>query len=469
MFIGSINRHMRAVLEQAAGQWKGLPVYVACSGNFTVERILARCGVGSIHSNDVSIYSCALGWHLAGAFSDSEDSQAVRYRVKDQAEEFAWLGEYLQDGLATIATLLLAGEMLKVGPMPGSGKELNPYARRMREAYRRRWPGLHAATAERVKRALGGLSIASYFAGDCRDFLAGADRDGVCISFPPTYKGGYERLFKKLEAVFGWPASSYRVFGPEDFEQFSAAVRSFRHWMISSDTPQPALEHQHVATVQTSLLSKPVYMYSDAAPPRLATARQRLGRNPWPPRTDEVVEPIQIARIDAATMNAIRSLYLARSITVCDAPRNYAVLSAGRLVGAFSFVDVHNKLLYYCVCAWQEDFTGFVIDYGTFPEQTERVFALDGSRRTLGRAFPGAGPDGAIQAGLEKLVSSYLATDFRRGTGLMRIDRLLVDMGYKPGIVAAVKHKAGGSWPCGRSAATSMPISLPRRSARAGT
>jgi hypothetical protein len=46
MFIGSINRYMRAVLEQAAGQWKGLPVYVACSGNFTVERILARCGVG---------------------------------------------------------------------------------------------------------------------------------------------------------------------------------------------------------------------------------------------------------------------------------------------------------------------------------------------------------------------------------------------------------------------------------------
>jgi hypothetical protein len=34
MFIGSINRHMRAVLEQAARQWKGLPVYVACSGSF---------------------------------------------------------------------------------------------------------------------------------------------------------------------------------------------------------------------------------------------------------------------------------------------------------------------------------------------------------------------------------------------------------------------------------------------------
>ncbi len=109
------------------------------------------------------------------------------------------------------------------------------------------------------------------------------------------------------------------------------------------------------------------------------------------------------------------------------------------------FADVHNKLLYYVVCAWQDDFTGFVVDYGTFPEQSDRMFSLDGARKTLGRAYPGAGQDGAIQTGLEKLVATYLATDFKRGAGLMRIDRLLVDMGYKPGIVAAVKHKAGGS------------------------
>jgi hypothetical protein len=109
------------------------------------------------------------------------------------------------------------------------------------------------------------------------------------------------------------------------------------------------------------------------------------------------------------------------------------------------FVDVHNKLLYYCVCAWQDDFSGFVIDYGTFPEQNDRMFSLEGARRTLGRAFPGAGPDGAIQAGLEKFIAASIATDYRKDTGLARIDRLLVDTGYKPGLVAAVKHKCGGS------------------------
>ena len=321
MFIGSINRYMRAVLEQAAGQWKGLPVYVACSGNFTVERILARCGVGAIHSNDVSIYSCALGWHLAGT--------PVQYTVAEQAGEYAWLGDYLQPGVPTIATLLLTGEMLKVG---GD----NAYARRMRTEYRRRWADLHAKTVERVAKAIGGFKLASYFAGDCREFLANVDpRGAVCVSFPPTYEGGYERLYKKLEAIFDWPRPAYDVFSPEDFDQFSQTVRSFRHWMISSDAPQPALAHQHVATVQTSLLSKPVFMNADGAPHRLATAAQNLGRNPWAPRTDAVVEPIQVVRIEGKVMNAIRSMYLNPKIIPAMPTRCYAVLSDKKLIGAF--------------------------------------------------------------------------------------------------------------------------------------
>jgi phage terminase large subunit GpA-like protein len=56
------------------------------------------------------------------------------------------------------------------------------------------------------------------------------------------------------------------------------------------------------------------------------------------------------------------------------------------------------------------------------------------------------GEEGAIQAGLEKLVSDLLGRDWQKaGGGLARIDRLFVDMGYKPGVVAAVKHKVGGS------------------------
>ncbi|HUW31343.1 MAG TPA: terminase gpA endonuclease subunit [Planctomycetota bacterium] len=109
------------------------------------------------------------------------------------------------------------------------------------------------------------------------------------------------------------------------------------------------------------------------------------------------------------------------------------------------FIDVHDKLLFYAVCAWQEDFTGYVVDYGVFPDQRRPVFTLADTTHILRGAFPTAGTDGAIQAGMERLVAAYLARDWNRGGSLMRIDRLLVDMGYKPNIVAAVKQKAGGS------------------------
>lgn len=75
--------------------------------------------------------------------------------------------------------------MLKAGPSTNSGqaasKPLNPYARRIRDEYRRRWPELHAKTVERVKKATANLQVAEYFAGDCREFLAHADAAGKLV------------------------------------------------------------------------------------------------------------------------------------------------------------------------------------------------------------------------------------------------------------------------------------------------
>lgn len=110
-----------------------------------------------------------------------------------------------------------------------------------------------------------------------------------------------------------------------------------------------------------------------------------------------------------------------------------------------AFIDVHDNLLYYTVCGWEDDFTGYVVEYGTFPKQNRRHFTLHRATHTLGRMFPDAGRDGAIMAGLEKLVKGLLETKYPRGEGYMHIDRLLVDMGYKDKIVAAVKFKVGGS------------------------
>lgn len=105
-------------------------------------------------------------------------------------------------------------------------------------------------------------------------------------------------------------------------------------------------------------------------------------------------------------------------------------------------VDVHGDLLFYSVVAWNDAFTGRVIEYGTFPEQKRRYFAKsDGGLETLARAFPGSTADGRVQQGLDwlfrELADRVYSTesDAEIGRRTRRIDRVLVDVGWKPEIV----------------------------------
>ena len=95
-----------------------------------------------------------------------------------------------------------------------------------------------------------------------------------------------------------------------------------------------------------------------------------------------------------------------------------------------SFIDVQGKLLYYTVVAWDMNFTGYIIDYGTFPEQARRYFTLRQARKTLRQTFPGTGQEGAWRAGLEKLCDRLLLREWKRDDGIaLRISRCLIDAG----------------------------------------
>lgn len=100
------------------------------------------------------------------------------------------------------------------------------------------------------------------------------------------------------------------------------------------------------------------------------------------------------------------------------------------------FVDVHDRVLYYVVAAWTMEFSGYIIDYGTWPRQNRRWFTLREARKTLRDVTSKAGRDGAIVAGLEALFNKYLAKVYERDDGSeIHIARLLVDVGYATGPV----------------------------------
>ncbi|GIW56313.1 MAG: hypothetical protein KatS3mg082_2717 [Nitrospiraceae bacterium] len=95
------------------------------------------------------------------------------------------------------------------------------------------------------------------------------------------------------------------------------------------------------------------------------------------------------------------------------------------------FIDVQANLLFFVVAAWEDDFTGYVIDYGTYPDQKRLYFTLRDARHTLAAATKASGLEGTIYAGLEALTQVYLSRDWRRDDGAMlRIERCLIDANW---------------------------------------
>ena len=95
------------------------------------------------------------------------------------------------------------------------------------------------------------------------------------------------------------------------------------------------------------------------------------------------------------------------------------------------FIDVQQKMLFYVVAAWEENFTGYVVDYGGFPDQQRAYFTLRDARQTLAAIGKGTGLEGSIYAGLDALTQDYLGREWKRDDGAaMRIERCLIDANW---------------------------------------
>ncbi len=96
-----------------------------------------------------------------------------------------------------------------------------------------------------------------------------------------------------------------------------------------------------------------------------------------------------------------------------------------------AFIDVQATMLFYVVAAWEQDFTGYVVDYGAYPDQRRPYFTLRDARHTLAIATKSTGLEGSIYAGLETLTSQLLSREWKRDDGAaLRIERCLIDANW---------------------------------------
>lgn len=96
-----------------------------------------------------------------------------------------------------------------------------------------------------------------------------------------------------------------------------------------------------------------------------------------------------------------------------------------------AFIDVQGNLLFWVVCGWEDDFTGYVLDYGAYPDQKRPYFTLRDARPTLTSVMPSGGVEAAIYAGLETLTSQIFGQAWRRDDGAdLRVERCLIDANW---------------------------------------
>lgn len=332
-FVGAINTDLRAILNEMVQDWRDIPaVYVGCSGNFTVERILNKAGVKEIHGNDVSLYSCYLGSCLIGKPMEIEVVEG----------EFAWIKPYMIPGAPTVAAILLLGEILKF-----TGRT-EPYHLRMVNAYMKDFQNLHQKTVEKLEKALEGIRLTTYYPGDVMDHLINAPENCVFISFPPTYKGGYEKLYLKLDQVFTWDNPEYQVFDELQFELFTKFLMEKGNWVTLRDHQVPEMEPFLRSKVQTGARSKPVYIYTNMVNSRLIMPRMKVEQikmERFGP--DDVITSetnLTLCSFTEGQMNLLRSEYLNAKIVPGKAAFYLGIIADGKLIGAIGFSP--NPYLY---------------------------------------------------------------------------------------------------------------------------
>lgn len=109
-------------------------------------------------------------------------------------------------------------------------------------------------------------------------------------------------------------------------------------------------------------------------------------------------------------------------------PRQIAPATATRLVG---FIDPKETILYWMVAAFEEGFGGYIVDYGTWPDQHKNYFAAREARFTLASETRQKSLEARVVAGLDALIEQLAGREWKRQDGsILRLSKCLIDRGY---------------------------------------
>lgn len=246
MFTGTTPPEVKLLLQDLMRGVKGKDVFIGCSGNHTTDKIMSAMGY-TVHSNDVSLYSKLIADLLLDTSTEVECINPELKNVFDTWEETKY---------KKLVQVMFA---LKVAQFH---QRKNDYQEEMFNAFIEQSKIYYDNTIKKLEKGALDFSIQSFYYGDFLDFLKMKRGKGVGISFPPTYKGGYEKLFSYVEESFKYEHAPYNIFDPKEGGAVFKELLDNDENIIYSDRYFNILEGYLVGKIRLGSNKNPLFAYS---------------------------------------------------------------------------------------------------------------------------------------------------------------------------------------------------------------
>jgi len=332
MFIGSLPKKViqQAISHIDLNNWRG--VHVCCSGSFKIEQAIRSVNTTiPIHSNDVSLISSIVGYAKTG--------YEIVFNFKNDLD-------YLNKYLSTDAETQLA--LIAYAMQIGKYKSDNQYCNARRDFLEREIEAIIQSNKERAKKYLEQISISSFFCGDFIQHIEAAKDSGSGVMvFAPTYKGGYERLYKVINDNIDWADEpSYEIYDPKQTHNIIERLYDEnRNFIFFADQQYDDIK----PTMVYEGSNKPIFAYTNSRKSSIRRDSSRAKAFKYTAiDTNLIGEKSKVTAVVATSeaMNFLKDIYLAKGIKHKNGMFNVLFYVDGMLAGGaiYSLPQFGDKL-----------------------------------------------------------------------------------------------------------------------------
>ncbi|GHU57940.1 hypothetical protein AGMMS49975_24120 [Clostridia bacterium] len=325
MFHGSLPDSVQRIMGDGVRRWNCSDIFIGCSGNFTIERMLKGVTDARLHGNDVTIYSCLLGDYFAGVpltarFNENYDGPMT------------FLRDYMKTDIDIVTVVMLLSKMsVYLGSKP------NPYYLKMIDAYKAQWGTIFEQTRSKLEKA--GQFLSSFYSGDVIKWVDEVPPEQGFICYPPFYSGDYEKMFKVIEQIIEWEQPEYEMIDKDKIFEMFRKLTEREYFMFGTNDELEEFSDYLVGVSQTTNRGVPLYIYSKAPKSRIVMPSQqvdslfveRIGKD------EDIGDKIRIMELKSENFRALRSQYMNPYIKPGSETSSYGVIVDNKLIGVYAF------------------------------------------------------------------------------------------------------------------------------------